>query len=173
MAVPSKADHPDHAAVLDAFGFPSSSPAVYPTGKVHPVVSPPPPPPPKRVDIPGGPRCQGPREGARRRRFWGDGLKTYRRLRSAMQSPEKAIRAPRQQRPRWYLFVLGSVRLPATMDMSEIRNRQQRRETPAAGPDGNAQRGAWKVLRSLSCTGLDTAAAVTSPSGLPAHVQDA
>ncbi|WOK92672.1 hypothetical protein Cni_G01363 [Canna indica] len=196
MAVPSTTNGPDAAAEPDPFEFsfrcPFSPPAmcaaddIFLAGKILPFGAPPP--PPKRAETSGDLRwkpeppaaaAQGP---DRLRRLWSGGPKTgYRRMRRVSDCDDgKALleKAPpqvsaRQQRPRWYLWVLGSVRLPATMDMSDIKNRQRRKILAAeTGNDLNGG-GSWKLLRSLSCRGLESATVVTVPPPLnlaAAHV---
>ncbi|KAJ8485656.1 hypothetical protein OPV22_018141 [Ensete ventricosum] len=189
MAVSSKSDSPDSAAEPDAdhfefFSFPSppdmcAAADVFLGGKILPFGAP----PPKRAENLGDlcwqESCAASECSRRRRRFWGGRVKAeYRRLRSVsdchgMVPPPAA----RQQRPRWYLCVLGSVRVPATMDISDIRSRQRRQPAAAEadsrrGPSGDVGRATWKLLRSLSCTGLDSASAVTLPLRFAAHVQD-
>ncbi|KAG1326924.1 putative serine/arginine repetitive matrix protein 1-like [Cocos nucifera] len=98
----------------------------------------------------------------------------YQRLRKA---PESDVRVPPPPQPprsrsRWYLFVLGSVRVPATMEMKDIRRRQRRR-SPAAIPEDSGRWSferskSWKLLRSLSCTGMSAVAA--APLSFVSHV---
>ncbi|XP_008781936.1 uncharacterized protein LOC103701592 [Phoenix dactylifera] len=94
----------------------------------------------------------------------------YRRLRKA---PESDLRVPPppqtpRTRSRWYLFVLGSVRVPAAMEIKDIRSRQRRR-CPAGVPEDSgrwSRQGSksWKLLRSLSCNGVESAVAAAPPS---------
>ncbi|URD92467.1 hypothetical protein MUK42_00208 [Musa troglodytarum] len=62
--------------------------------------------------------------------------------------------------PKWYLFVLAPKRMPAAMEMEDIRNRQTRRRSPptSTGCKSMERRGPWKLLRSLSCTGAHSVA---------------
>uniref|UniRef100_A0A1D1Z0T5 3-oxoacyl-[acyl-carrier-protein] synthase 3 protein 3 n=1 Tax=Anthurium amnicola TaxID=1678845 RepID=A0A1D1Z0T5_9ARAE len=90
------------------------------------------------------------RGGAASRYWKGKGSLSadYQRLQPVASSP----------RPKWYVLAFGSVRLPAEMDMKDIRSRLRRRSTsPPAGSGaagaGVGGGGAWKVLRSLSCKG--------------------
>ncbi|XP_074572193.1 uncharacterized protein LOC141828631 [Curcuma longa] len=106
------------------------------------------------------------------RRFWrgAAGSKAgYRRIRKVSdcdrrELPELASSRPQQepQRPRWFLFVLGSMRVPETMHMDDIRNRQRRRSL-AAEPVGDMGRGTLRLLRSLSCRRLESATVVAAP----------
>lgn len=117
-------------------------------------------------------RAQGLPNADRLRRFWG-GAKSkagYRRLRKLSECDGKGLEKttsarPQKEphRPRWFLFVLGSMRVPETMDMGNIRNRQRRRLSQAAKPGGDVGRGAWRLLRSLSCRQLESATVVTAP----------
>ncbi|KAJ0985069.1 hypothetical protein J5N97_003425 [Dioscorea zingiberensis] len=101
------------------------------------------------------------------RRRWEvmDGLDP--RLRRASSDSAPGGRAPRP-RPRWYWFLFGSVSIPEpAMEMSEIRSRLRRR---AAAPEmRDAGRWApWKLIQSLSCKGVESAAA-TAPTPIMRH----
>ncbi|KAG6470772.1 hypothetical protein ZIOFF_071852 [Zingiber officinale] len=176
MAVHSKIDDRDHTVERGPFEFcfysdSPDSPAlcaadeIFLAGKILPFGAP----PPKRYQI---------SEGELRRRdllqvdhrttrctaddvcFWGGAQSKagYRRLRKVSDCDgkelEKATAARTQKephRPRWFLFVLGSMRVPETMDMGNIRNRQRRRRSRDSEPGGDVGRGTWRLLRSLSC----------------------
>ncbi|ONK70543.1 uncharacterized protein A4U43_C05F34800 [Asparagus officinalis] len=60
----------------------------------------------------------------------------YRKLRRVSDSDPKT-----KSRPRWYVLVFGSVRVPAAMEMKEIRIRQRRRARPAGEEKGGGGRG--------------------------------
>lgn len=77
--------------------------------------------------------------------------------------PRPALKASRV-RPRWYWLAFWSVRAPAEMGIDEIKIRQQRRRGPTATAevaDGvcgiESGKGAWRVIRSLSCKGSEVA----------------
>lgn len=106
--------------------------------------------------------------------IWGGAMTPeYRRLRKAPESDTKVL--PPRSRPRWYLCVLGTVRVPAAMEMRDIRSRQRRRSSPATEAADDSGRWSfegsksWKLLRSLSCKGLESAVAV-APLRLVSHV---
>ncbi|KAJ8486267.1 hypothetical protein OPV22_018752 [Ensete ventricosum] len=192
MAVPSGAGgRSDPAAEPDAFEFfssrsPGSSPPmcaaadVFLDGKIVPFGAP----PPKQADVPSVVlrwlKSSAVSEGSgRRSRFWGSaGAKPeYRKLRKASNCDGNALPQSQaaRQRPGWHLCVLGSVRLPAKTDMSDIRSRQRRRSAAAeacARSDGDVVRGAWRLLQSLSCTALESATDV-APLRLTSHVHGA
>ena len=75
--------------------------------------------------------------------------------------------------PRWFLLFFGIVRVPSEMELSDIKNRQFRRNPsatmfPAAdGGSGvavNRSSGkvSWKILKALSCKDYNSVA-VTTP----------
>ncbi|KAG6473496.1 hypothetical protein ZIOFF_067413 [Zingiber officinale] len=116
-------------------------------------------------------RQDSPNADRLRRSWWGAaGSKAgYRRLRKVSDCDERELPEPASsrpqhepQRPRWLLFVLGSVRVPETMRMDDIRNRQRRRSL-AAEPGGDMGRGTLRLLRSLSCRRLESATVVAAP----------
>ncbi|KAG1364447.1 serine/arginine repetitive matrix protein 1-like [Cocos nucifera] len=79
--------------------------------------------------------------------------------------PPQPPATPRS-RPKWYLVVFGSVRVPAAMEMKDIRNRQRRRRTTTllaecGGWRCEGGRGPWKLLRSLSCKGVESTVAAS------------
>ncbi|RWW44195.1 hypothetical protein BHE74_00050075 [Ensete ventricosum] len=108
----------------------------------------------------------------RHQELWGgrSGKGEYHRLRSASgHSDAKARPNPRR---RCHVCVLGSAIVPPKMDMDDIRIRQ-RRLAPAgdSGVSGcGVNRGAWKLLRSLSCKGVESAAVATTPLGFVSHL---
>ena len=74
-------------------------------------------------------------------------------------APHQAAAAARTRRLRWHEMAFGSVRVPAAIDMDEIRRRLQapRRDTE---PEAAAAAWApWRLIRSLSCKGVAVAAA--------------
>lgn len=133
--------------------------------------------PPRRPQVSTGElRSQDFPKGDSLRRFWcgAAGSKAgYRKLRKVSDCdgrglPEPASSRPQQepQRSRWFLFVLGSVRVPETMYMGDIRNRQRRRSL-AAEPGSDMGRGTLRLLRSLSCRRLESATVVATPTPTP------
>ncbi|XP_008808333.1 uncharacterized protein LOC103720423 [Phoenix dactylifera] len=105
----------------------------------------------------------------------------YRRLRRATSDSDPRTPPPPppphpsampRSRPKWYLVVFGSVRVPVAMEMKDIRNRQRRRRTPLlAECDGwrsEGGRGPWKLLRSLSCKAAGSTV-VASPLSFVSH----
>ncbi|AQK41147.1 hypothetical protein ZEAMMB73_Zm00001d024415 [Zea mays] len=68
-------------------------------------------------------------------------------------------------------MAFGSARVPAAMDMGEIRRRLRARQLAlAGGPAGNerppssaAGWAPWRLIRSLSCKGLEPVAAAAAP----------
>lgn len=105
-------------------------------------------------------------EGIGRRRWEAlDGFD--RRLRRAASDSAPAGRTPKP-RPRWYWFLFGSVNVPEpVMEMSEIRSRLRRRAAAPEMRDGGRW-AAWKLIQSLSCKGVDSAA-VTAPAPMMSH----
>ncbi|CAL9050764.1 unnamed protein product, partial [Musa banksii] len=192
MAVPSgPGGRSDPAAEPDPFEFFSScSPGSLPPmcaatdvfldGKIVPFGAP----QPKRADVPSvvvrSPKSCAVSDGSdRRSRFWVIGGKKpeYRRLRKASNCDGNALPQTQvaRQPPGWYLFVLGSLRVPAKTDMSDIRSRQRRRSAAAgacARSDGDVLRGAWRLLQTLSCTALESATDVV-PLRFASHVHGA
>lgn len=70
------------------------------------------------------------------------------------------------RRVRWHEMAFGSVRVPAAMDMGEIRRRLHARRRRLAYGDGEAGDAAaaaagwapWRLIRSLSCKGIEAVA---------------
>ena len=69
-------------------------------------------------------------------------------------------------------MAFGSVRVPAAMDMGEIRRRLRARQQQAlaAAVAGNEQPSSssagwapWRLIRSLSCKGVEAVAAAAAP----------
>ncbi|XP_066325652.1 uncharacterized protein [Miscanthus floridulus] len=76
------------------------------------------------------------------------------------------------QQVRWHDMAFGSVRVPAAMDMGEIRRRLRlrARQQALAGGAGNEQPSSaaagwapWRLIRSLSCKGVEAVAAAAAP----------
>lgn len=108
-----------------------------------------------------------------RRHYWPGGLADkHRKLRRAASDPPTEAMKPQ---PRWYLFVLGPMRVPSAMQMEDIRTRQRRRRTPSpedtVGRLSNGRRGPWRLLRSLSCNGAESAAVLPSPVRFTSHLR--
>lgn len=94
------------------------------------------------------------------------------RARRGAQSIAAATPAPpsRKQQVRWHDMAFGSVRVPAAMDMGEIRRRLRARQQALAGGAGNEQPSSsaagwapWRLIRSLSCKGVEAVAAAAAP----------
>ncbi|WOL05520.1 hypothetical protein Cni_G14249 [Canna indica] len=147
---------------------------IFHMGMLLPLSAAAPPPPPKRKATrpPPAPRAPSFDQLHRRLRDGGQAKAgEYKRLiRSSSSTEHVDVVRPRLSCRH---FVLGAVRLPATMDMREIRSRQRRRG-PAA-EDGDANRGStWRLLlRSLSCKGVESAGGVAAPYRIVLHVQGA
>ncbi|PKU78978.1 uncharacterized protein LOC114579656 [Dendrobium catenatum] len=89
----------------------------------------------------------------------------YQRLRRASSDPRPTPGTGTWQK--WPLFVLGSVRFPAEMEMKDIRNRQRRRGTPATLDDSaenGRQKNRWRILRALSCKAAEHSAISPVPA---------
>ncbi|KQJ95768.1 uncharacterized protein LOC104583582 [Brachypodium distachyon] len=97
---------------------------------------------------------------------------------STLQAP-RAERAPasasarrqesgkaRGRRPvRWHELAFGSARVPAAMDMAEIRRRLRRRDGDIELAAAEAEAWApWRLIRSLSCRGVEAVAASAAAS---------
>ncbi|KAG1326417.1 serine/arginine repetitive matrix protein 1-like [Cocos nucifera] len=101
----------------------------------------------------------------------------YRRLRRVVSDSDPRTPLPPptpRQRPKWYLVVFGPVRVPAAMEMKDIRNRQRRRRSPSLAEGGRLgyEGGSrpWKLLQSLSCKGTESAV-VSPPPSFVSHVR--
>lgn len=106
----------------------------------------------------------------------------YRRLRRAASDPDPRSPLPPptqppatpRSRPKWYLVVFGLVRVPAAMEMKDIRNRQRRPRSTALAEGsglGYERRGRpWKLLQSLSCQGAQSDV-VSPPLSFVSHVR--
>ncbi|KAJ6834264.1 uncharacterized protein M6B38_336475 [Iris pallida] len=112
---------------------------VFSGGKLLPFCGPPPPPAATAGSLPSGAGI-------------GAG---YRKLRKEPDpSPDPLRRRGRRRKNRWYVLAFGAARVPAGMEMKEIRIRQQRMAAAAAEEE---EWGPWKLLRSLSCRGVEVA----------------
>ncbi|KAL6659134.1 hypothetical protein ACP70R_003174 [Stipagrostis hirtigluma subsp. patula] len=90
------------------------------------------------------------------------------RLRARRVAPSVAATAGAAlpaRKVRWHDMAFGSVRVPAAMDMGEIRRRLQARREMAAeagneAPPATATAGwaPWRLIRSLSCKGVEAVA---------------
>ncbi|KAI0511158.1 hypothetical protein KFK09_011783 [Dendrobium nobile] len=88
----------------------------------------------------------------------------YQRLRRASSDPRPT---PTGTWQKWPLFVLGSVRFPAEMEMKDIRSRQRRRGTPATSEDSaenGGRKNRWRILRALSCKAAEHSAISPVPA---------
>lgn len=75
-------------------------------------------------------------------------------------------------KPRWFFLMFGIVKFPAEMDLSDIKNRQIRRnpsttmfpnESGGRFPDNRSSgKGSWRLLKALSCKD-HASVAVTTP----------
>ncbi|CAO2163869.1 unnamed protein product [Urochloa humidicola] len=94
------------------------------------------------------------------------------------QPPQRArrglpsVEAPASSRKlRWHDMAFGSVRVPASMDMGEIRRRLHARRQAVAGNEPSSATTAaaaagwapWRLIRSLSCKGVEAVAAAAAP----------
>lgn len=95
-------------------------------------------------------------------------------VRSVVQSE---IVVKKAMKPRWFFLFFGLVRVPSEMELSDIKNRQFRRNPsttmfPTADGSGklavNRSSGkvSWKILKALSCKD-HTSVSVTTPFVLP------
>ncbi|KAK8615124.1 hypothetical protein V6N13_068909 [Hibiscus sabdariffa] len=85
--------------------------------------------------------------------------------------PKKAVK-----RPRWYVFMFGSVKFPPEMELQDIKSRQFRRNPSVVFSDdgkkvtdnhrSSDKTSSWSLLKALSCRGY-TSVAVTSSFYLP------
>ncbi|XP_020103146.1 formin-like protein 14 [Ananas comosus] len=84
---------------------------------------------------------------------------------------------PQRMPPRlgWRALVFGLVRVPAEMELHDIRKRQRRRqrwnsaEESAVPPRPECRgvgHGPWKLIRSLSCRGFESTAVIASAAPL-------
>ncbi|CAL5003095.1 unnamed protein product [Urochloa decumbens] len=79
-----------------------------------------------------------------------------------------AVAAPTpasSRKVRWHDMAFGSVRVPAAMDMGEIRRRLHARRQVVAGNEPSSAAGwaPWRLIRSLSCKGVEAVAAAAAP----------
>jgi hypothetical protein len=103
-------------------------------------------------------------------------LRARRGAPSVVAATPAAPPTPRKQQVRWHDMAFGSARVPAAMDMGEIRRRLRARQLALAGgaagnerpPSSSAAGWApWRLIRSLSCKGLEPVAAAAAPVRLP------
>ena len=77
-----------------------------------------------------------------------------------------AVAAPASRKVRWHDLAFGSVRVPAAMDMGEIRRRLHARQHGAGNEPSSAAAAGWapwRLIRSLSCKGVEAVAAAAAP----------
>ncbi|PAN34362.1 hypothetical protein PAHAL_6G086800 [Panicum hallii] len=77
-----------------------------------------------------------------------------------------AVAAPASRKVRWHDMAFGSVRMPAAMDMGEIRRRLHARQHGAGDEPSSAAAAGWapwRLIRSLSCKGVEAVAAAAAP----------
>ncbi|KAM0985947.1 hypothetical protein ACFX13_013401 [Malus domestica] len=71
-------------------------------------------------------------------------------------------------KPKWFFLMFGIVRFPSEMDLSDIKNRQIRRNPSTtlfrseASDNRSSEKGSWRLLRALSCKD-HASVAVTPP----------
>nr|CAB3482563.1 unnamed protein product [Digitaria exilis] len=75
---------------------------------------------------------------------------------------------PASRKVRWHDMAFGSVRVPAAMDMGEIRRRLNSRPQALAGNEPSSSAAAagwapWRLIRSLSCKGVEAVTAAAAP----------
>ncbi|KAF0900119.1 hypothetical protein E2562_027442 [Oryza meyeriana var. granulata] len=84
-----------------------------------------------------------------------------RRSQAAVAAKSSSAPGAAARRVRWHEMAFGSVRVPAAMDMGEIRRRLQarrRRLADGEGDDAAAGWAPWRLIRSLSCKGVEAVA---------------
>ncbi|KAM3714582.1 hypothetical protein ACB098_01G347600 [Castanea mollissima] len=77
-------------------------------------------------------------------------------VRSVGSKSEIALKKAASSRPRWYFFMFGMVKFPTEMELSDIKNRQVRRNQPQSmifpvNRNSGKGSGSWKLLKALSC----------------------
>ncbi|XP_073005250.1 uncharacterized protein [Typha latifolia] len=96
-------------------------------------------------------------------------------LRAASDSVSRIVPPPAAEarpRPKWYVVAFGSVRIPAEVELKDIRNRQKRRKPSHGHGARQGVKGPWNLLRSLSCKGVEcSVAAAPTPLGLVSHLR--
>lgn len=90
------------------------------------------------------------------------------RARGGVPSVAAVVTPPPPRKVRWHDMAFGSVRVPAAMDTSEIRRRLNARQALAGAGAGNQPSSAagwapWRLIRSLSCKGVEAVAAAAAP----------
>ncbi|KAJ1375498.1 hypothetical protein SESBI_50936 [Sesbania bispinosa] len=93
--------------------------------------------------------------------------------RSAVSAPSEVAAKKQAMKPRWYSLMFGTMKVPPEMELSDMKNRQVRRNTsgtmfPAADSGGkvavNRSSGkvSWRILKALSCKDHSSVAVTTS-----------
>lgn len=77
-------------------------------------------------------------------------------VKSVGSKSEIALKKAASSRPRWYFFMFGMVKFPTEMELSDIKNRQVRRNQPQSmifpvNRNSGKGSGSWKLLKALSC----------------------
>lgn len=75
-------------------------------------------------------------------------------------------RKKQQQHVRWHDMAFGTVRVPAATSMGEIRSRLRARQAGGAANEPSSSAAAWapwRLIRSLSCRGVEAVAAAAAP----------
>ena len=79
-------------------------------------------------------------------------------VKSVGNKSEISLKKAPSSRPRWYLFMFGMVKFPTEMELSDIKNRQVRRNQQQSmifpvnrSSVSSKGSGSWKLLKALSC----------------------
>ncbi|KAF8654978.1 hypothetical protein HU200_061410 [Digitaria exilis] len=97
---------------------------------------------------------------------------TIAQLQPPPQRPRRGAAAvattPASRKVRWHDMAFGSVRVPAAMDMGDIRRRLNSRPQAMARNEPSSSAAAagwapWRLIRSLSCKGVEAVAAAAAP----------
>ncbi|GAU35201.1 hypothetical protein TSUD_204770 [Trifolium subterraneum] len=86
--------------------------------------------------------------------------------------------AKKAMKPRWYSLMFGKMKVPAEMELNDIKNRQVRRNPsksmfPASDSGENSDlnrssgKVSWKILKALSCKDHNSVAVTTTSFSLP------
>ncbi|XP_020228141.1 uncharacterized protein LOC109809292 [Cajanus cajan] len=87
---------------------------------------------------------------------------------SSARSGGVAAEAKKATKPRWYSLMFGTMKVPAEMELSDMKNRQVRRNPSttmfvAAEPGGKVGgKVSWRILKALSCKDHNSVAVTTS-----------